>query len=157
MKIGIISDTHGFLDPKVPGLFSGVAHILHAGDIGREGVINELRAIAPVTAVAGNVDVDLHGYRQIQRVTIGDRKFFIVHIGRPSDLAADLRRMIFGKDKPDMVVFGHSHLAERMEANGVVFFNPGSAGKSRFGRARTVAIADIPATCGIETQWIELD
>ena len=59
MKIGVISDTHGFLDPKIFELFAGVEHILHAGDIGFASIILELQEIAPVTAVYGNTDADL--------------------------------------------------------------------------------------------------
>ena len=56
MKIGLISDTHGYLDPKVLELFADASHILHAGDIGGDSIILELKAIAPVTAVLGNTD-----------------------------------------------------------------------------------------------------
>ncbi|HAV64105.1 MAG TPA: YfcE family phosphodiesterase, partial [Verrucomicrobiales bacterium] len=57
MRIGVISDTHGYLDPKIPALFQGVEHILHAGDIGYASIILELEQIAPVTAVLGNTDI----------------------------------------------------------------------------------------------------
>ena len=56
MKIGVISDTHNFLDPQIPELFAGVSHILHAGDIGLPRVLTQLESIAPVTAVGGNTD-----------------------------------------------------------------------------------------------------
>ena len=59
MKIGVISDTHGYLDPRVESLFQGVDHILHAGDIGYASIILELEFIAPVTAVNGNNDAEL--------------------------------------------------------------------------------------------------
>ena len=61
MKIGVISDTHGFLDPRVEKIFAGVSHILHAGDIGYASIILELQFIAPVTAVLGNTDGDIQG------------------------------------------------------------------------------------------------
>jgi hypothetical protein len=159
MKIGILSDTHGHYDPRIAELFAGVAHILHAGDIGRESVLDELRAIAPVTAVLGNTDHDLRhsGYRHVERRTLGGREFFLVHIGRPHDLAADVKRMIFAKDKPDMVIFGHTHRPETLIADGVTFFNPGSAGHPRFGHPPTVAIAEIAANGAIATRWLPLE
>jgi uncharacterized protein len=157
MKIGLISDTHGYFDPKIPKLFAGVEHILHAGDIGRESVIDELRSIAPVTAVLGNVDGDWPGYREVERVTLGGRKFFVVHVGRPRSLTPDLRRRIFQPDKPDMVVFGHTHQPEEVVADGVTFINPGSAGQKRFNLPRCIAIAEIKADGKIETRWLNLD
>lgn len=155
MKIGLISDTHGYFDPRIPEAFAGVAHILHAGDIGRESVLEELRAIAPVTAVAGNVDTGLTSYRPIERIMLGGRKFLVVHAGHPDSLAAGARELIIGGDKPDVVVFGHTHQPERVEVDGVTFINPGSAGRARFHCPRGVAVAEITAT-GIETQWINL-
>ena len=159
MKIGLISDTHGYCDPHVAELFAGVGHILHAGDIGRESVLDELRAIAPVTAVLGNTDHELRncGYRNVERRTLGGRRFFIIHIGQPRDLGADVKQMIFEGEKPDMVVFGHSHHPEKLVVGGVTFFNPGSAGRSRLGQPRTVAIAEIGADGSIETRWLPLD
>ncbi|MBI5397276.1 MAG: metallophosphoesterase family protein [Verrucomicrobia bacterium] len=159
MKIGLLSDTHGHCDARIAGLFAGVAHILHAGDIGREAVLDELRAIAPVTAVLGNTDHELRGsgYREVERRTLGGRKFFVVHVGRPHDLAADVKRMIFEEDKPDMVLFGHTHHAEKLVVGGVTFFNPGGAGRARFGQPRSVAVAEIGAGGVIETRWLPLE
>ena len=73
MKIGVISDTHGYFDPRLPALFAGVDHILHAGDIGRYDIISELENIAPVTAVLGNNDYDLT-LRETEIVTLDGRK-----------------------------------------------------------------------------------
>src|SRR5579862_9625580 len=103
MRIGVISDTHNFLDRKVLKLFSGVDHILHAGDIGLPMIVMELEEIAPVTAVFGNTDEAL-GYRETEVVELGGRKFMVHHIvdvQRPSEIVQ--RRMT--KDRPDVVVF----------------------------------------------------
>ena len=138
MKIGVISDTHGFLDPRVPELFTGVSHILHAGDIGPDAIIVELETIAPVTAVIGNTDSS-PTFRPTEVVTLAGRKFLVHHIVDPYALKEELQLRV-ARERPDVVVFGHTHKAFCETINGVLFFNPGSAGKPRFGRGRTAAI-----------------
>ena len=138
MKIGVISDTHGWLDPKIPGLFAGVGHILHAGDIGPDALIAELETIAPVTAVIGNTDSS-STFRPTETVTLAGRKFLVHHIVDPYALKEELRLRV-ARERPDVVVFGHTHKAFCETSDGVLFFNPGSAGKPRFGRGRTAAI-----------------
>src|SRR6187551_1342135 len=107
MKIGLISDTHGFLDPRIERIFAGVDHILHAGDIGPDLIIAELEAIAPVTAVLGNNDSSpLFPLTQV--VTLGNWKFLVHHIVAPREMHPDLKRRI-ARELPDAVIFGHSH------------------------------------------------
>ncbi|MBI5684505.1 MAG: metallophosphoesterase family protein [Verrucomicrobia bacterium] len=158
MKIGLISDTHGHLDPRIAALFAGVGHILHAGDIGGEPLLGELRAIAPVTAVLGNTDGHLrdHGIRDVERRALGGKTFLVIHAGRPHGLTEDVRRMIFDGEKPDVVVFGHTHQPERIVENGVVFVNPGSASRPRMHHPATVAIAEIHADGRLEVHWLKL-
>ena len=138
MKIGVISDTHGYLDPKVAELFAGVGHILHAGDIGGDAIIVELRAIAPVTAVLGNTDGS-PTFRTTEVVTIAQRKFFVHHIVNPHALKENLQLQL-ARERPDVVVFGHTHKACWETIDGVWYLNPGYAGKPKFGAERTVAI-----------------
>ena len=138
MKIGVISDTHGFLDPKVFELFTGVSRILHAGDIGPDAIIVELETIAPVTAVIGNTDSS-PTFRPTEVVTLAGRKFLVHHIVNPYAMKEDLQLRV-ARERPDVVVFGHTHKAFCETIDGVLFFNPGSAGKPRFGRGRTAAI-----------------
>jgi putative phosphoesterase len=138
MKIGVISDTHGWLDPKVFELFTGVSHILHAGDIGPDSIIVELETIAPVTAVIGNTDSS-PTFRPTEVVTLAGRKFLVHHIVNPYAMKEDLQLRV-ARERPDAVVFGHTHKAFCETIDGVLFFNPGSAGKPRFGRGRTAAI-----------------
>jgi hypothetical protein len=138
MKIGLISDTHGFLDPKVPEIFAGVSHILHAGDIGGDSIIVELRAIAPVTAVLGNTDSS-PTFRITEAVALAQRKFFVHHIVNPHALKENLQLQI-ARERPDAVVFGHTHKAFCETIGGVLYLNPGYAGKPKFGAERTVAI-----------------
>jgi putative phosphoesterase len=138
MKIGVISDTHGWLDPKVPELFAGVSHILHAGDIGADAIIVELETIAPVTAVIGNTDSS-PTFRPTEVVTLAGRKFLVHHIVDPPALKEELQLRI-ARERPDAVVFGHTHKAFCETIGGVLYLNPGYAGKPKSGTERTVAI-----------------
>lgn len=127
MKIGIISDTHGLLRPEAVERLAGVDHIIHAGDIGRPEVIAELRRIAPVTAVRGNVDRDAwaRGYPHTELVKLGGRFFYVLHNVAELDLDPAAAGI-------DVVVSGHSHQPRIETADGVVYLNPGSAGPRRF-------------------------
>ena len=141
MKIGVISDTHGFLDPRVEKLFAGVDHILHAGDIGDPVIELELKFIAPVTVVQGNVDIGLP-FKLTEIVTLAAKKFLIHHIVNPWALSETVEQQI-AKQKPDAVIFGHTHKKFADTVNGVFFFNPGYAGKPKFGAERSVAILTV--------------
>jgi putative phosphoesterase len=138
MKIGLISDTHGFLDPRISELFAGVSHILHAGDMGGDSIIVELRAIAPVTAVLGNTDSS-PTFRLTEVVALAQRKFLVHHIVNPHALKENLQFQV-ARERPDAVVFGHTHKAFCETIGGVLYLNPGYAGKPKFGAERSVAI-----------------
>jgi hypothetical protein len=138
MNIGVISDTHNFLDPKILELFAGVGHILRAGDIGNATIISELEEIAPVTAVYGNTDMGLP-FKETEIIELGTRKFLIHHIVNPHSLTDRLKERI-ARAQPHVVVFGHTHRTFCETIGGVLYFNPGSAGKPKFGLGRTVAI-----------------
>ena len=138
MKIGIISDTHGLLRPEAVERLAGVDHIIHAGDIGRPDVISDLRKIAPVTAVRGNIDGGewAAGYPQTEFVKLGGRFFYVLH-----NLAAlDLDPVAAGID---VVVSGHSHQPRIETVDGVVYLNPGSAGPRRFSLPIALATLDL--------------
>jgi hypothetical protein len=138
VKIGVISDTHGFLDPKVPGLFAGVGHILHAGDIGDAFIAFELEQIAPVTVVLGNTDVDLP-FKETEVVELAARKFLVHHVVNPHAPADKIKNRI-ARERPDAVVFGHTHKPFCETIGGIMFFNPGYAGNPRSGAERGVAV-----------------
>ncbi len=140
MRIGVISDTHGFLDPKVEALFEGVEHILHAGDIGLARVILDLEKIAPVTAVLGNTDGGLQ-FQEIETLRLADRKLLVQHVVNPRFLAAAFKECL-AREQPDVVVFGHTHKPFCQTLAQTLFLNPGYAGKPRFGMPRTVAILE---------------
>ena len=138
LKIGVISDTHGVLHPNVAGVFHGVHHIVHAGDIGGRHVIEALKKIAPVISVRGNND-DADG-EEIRRVTIDGLRILLTHIlprpHQPAQRVVDAMR----KSPADIIIFGHSHLPHDEVIAGVRFFNPASAGPRRF---------DYPVSVGI--------
>jgi putative phosphoesterase len=138
-KIGIVSDTHNLFDPKIPKLFAGVDHILHAGDIGLPWILLELEDLAPVTAVGGNTDDPALRYKQTAVVNLAERTFLIHHIVAPHNLEDSLKQRIT-REKPDVVVFGHTHKPFSESIGGVLYFNPGYSGPSRFGMPRTIAI-----------------
>ena len=153
MKIGVISDTHGHLDPRVEKVFAGVKHILHAGDIGYASIILELEFIAPVTAVQGNCDNNI-GYRLTETVELAKRKFLVHHIVDPRALSDTVSQRL-AKDQPAAVIFGHTHRPFAETIDGVLFFNPGYAGKPKLGTERSVAILHCDEQ-GIRHEFIPL-
>jgi len=138
VKIGVISDTHGFLDPKVSKLFAGVDYILHAGDIGFASIILELEEIAPVTAVLGNNDSGLP-FKETEAAELAARKFLVHHIVNLHAPSDKLKTRI-AHERPDAIIFGHTHKRFCETIGGILFFNPGYSGKPKFGMERSVAI-----------------
>lgn len=125
--VGIISDTHGLLRPEAVEALRGSQHIIHAGDVGAPELIEKLAAIAPVTAIRGNVDKGAWAgtLPETEVVEIGGISIYVLH-----DLAQlDLKPEAAGFD---VVVYGHSHVPKQETRQGVLYFNPGSAGPRRF-------------------------
>ena len=154
MTLGIISDTHNQFDSKIPKLFAGVDHILHAGDIGLPWVLLELEEIAPVIAVAGNTDDPALRYKLTAVINVAERKFLIHHIVNPHQLEDSLKERI-AREKPDVVVFGHTHKPFAETIGGVLYFNPGYAGPPRFGLPRSVALLHCDKK-GLRTEYLPL-
>jgi uncharacterized protein len=123
--VGVISDTHGLLRPQVVAALRGVDLIVHAGDVGRPEVLEELRRLAPTHAVRGNVDTEAWaaGLPATLTVEVGAVRLLILH-----DIA-DLDPAAAGFAA---VIFGHSHKPAIETRNGVLYLNPGSAGPRRF-------------------------
>jgi uncharacterized protein len=154
MKIAVLSDTHNYLDPRIPQLFAGVDHILHGGDIGLPAILLHLEQIAPVTAVGGNTDDPGLGYRPTEIVTLADRKFLLQHIVNPHSLTDQLQARL-ARERPDVVVFGHTHKPFSETIGGTLFFNPGYAGKPRFLHKRSVALLHCDEN-GIRVNYLPL-
>ena len=136
-RIGIISDTHGMIRPEIASAFAGVERIIHAGDIGTSLVMMELKKIAPVTAVYGNTDralwtQELPGSAV---VTVGGLHFYVLH--DLAELNLDPAAAGFAA-----VIYGHSHQQTQETRDGVLYFNPGSAGPQRY---------TLPASVGLIT------
>lgn len=127
MRIGLISDTHGKLRPEARAFLAGCEHIVHAGDIGTPDVLADLEAIAPVTAIRGNVDTGewAEGLPEVREVTLSGVRLLVLHdLGQ---LAVDP-----AEQGIRVVVSGHSHKPVAEEREGVLYINPGSAGPRRF-------------------------
>jgi uncharacterized protein len=126
-RIGVISDTHGLLRPQAVAALRGCSPIIHAGDIGRPEILDELRRIAPVFAVRGNVDKGPWAMQlpETEIVTVEDFWLYVLH-----DLnALDLEPATAGFHA---VITGHSHQPKIETKDGVLYLNPGSAGPRRF-------------------------
>ena len=137
-SIGVISDTHGLLRPEAENRLAGAGHILHAGDVGAPDIVGRLRRIAPVTAVRGNVDTAPWAAALPDQATvrIEDRSILVLH-----DLAA--LAVDPAAAGHHVVVHGHSHRPSVDWRGGVLFLNPGSAGRRRFRLPVTVATLEI--------------
>jgi uncharacterized protein len=125
--IGVISDTHGLLRPEAMQALGGSEQIIHAGDIGAPEILEKLAGIAPVTAIRGNVDKDEWARRlpETEVVEIAGISIYVLH-----DLAQlNLKPEAAGFQ---VVVSGHSHVPKQETRDGVLYFNPGSAGPRRF-------------------------
>ena len=127
MLLGVISDTHGLLRPEAVEALRGAEHVIHAGDVGSPEILKKLATIAPVTAVRGNVDKDPWAQQlpETQVLETGGISIYLVHDLTQLDVkpeAAGFR----------VVISGHSHIPKQEVRNGVLYFNPGSAGPRRF-------------------------
>ena len=138
MAIGVISDTHGMLRVQAVEALRGSELILHAGDIGTANVLQELKRIAPVVVVRGNVDLGAWAKRlhTMELAETAGKSFCILH--RIADL--DMKPNAAGIAA---VIFGHSHQPAIEWRDGVLFFNPGSAGPRRFSLPVTVGRIEI--------------
>lgn len=149
-RIGVLSDTHGLLRLEVASALRGVDHILHAGDVGDPAILDSLRTLAPLTAIRGNVDE--HGacahLPATEAVELGGRSLYMLHDAQALDL--DPAAAGFAA-----VISGHSHRPRIAWHNGVLYFNPGSAGPRRFSLPISFGFLVIGAD-GLSPQLVEL-
>lgn len=125
--IGVISDTHGLLRPEALDALRGSDLIVHAGDIGDACILAELEQIAPVTAVRGNIDTEpwAQSIPATAVVEVGAVRLYVIH---------DVKELAVNPIAVGLaaVISGHSHQPKQEVVNGVLYFNPGSAGPRRF-------------------------
>ncbi len=158
MKVGVVSDTHGYFDPSLALLFDGVKMILHAGDIGSDPVLPNLRSIAPVLAIRGNIDLKLPTREYpdwMIRNILGWRILIVHHLGKPDALQEEVAELISARH-PHIVISGHSHKFSLAEQSRRIFLNPGSAGRKRFHLERSAAIMELePGRLSITIRSLE--
>lgn len=138
VRIGIISDTHGLLRPEAKCLLAGVDHIIHGGDIGTPNIVCALREIAPVTAIRGNVDDGEWAaeFADTELANLAGVSIYVLY---------DLNTLQIDPSANgiNVVVSGHSHAPKIQTIDGVLYVNPGSAGRRRFKLPVTLATIDI--------------
>lgn len=142
MRIGLVSDTHGLLDPGLDEVFAGCEAIVHAGDVVRSAVLAGLARIAPVTAVRGNND-DGPAFAHLPETAllpVGALTLLVVHDLGARERPAAPARGIIARRRPEIVVHGHSHRPGAAVLGRTLFVNPGSAGPRRFSLPRTAAV-----------------
>jgi putative phosphoesterase len=160
VRIGVISDNHGYLDPEILEIFKGVDHIIHAGDVMDPDILTALRRVAPLTAVSGNLDGGELAAELPREATgeIGGVRFVVAH--KPRRL---LKRLSAGKisignedTPPDLVVWGHLHTPTASWVDGALYLNPGTASSpDEEDDGPTVAIVEGKAN-GLAVQFIPL-
>lgn len=162
MRIGILSDTHGYFHPALPDYLAEVDLILHAGDIGDAAILDRLEALAPVHAVWGNIDgSDLRRRTpEHQRFDCDGLSFWMTHIaGRPGRWQHGMGRAL-RQQTPDVFICGHSHILriERVETlGGMLFINPGAAGRQGFHLVKTCVRLHLEDGLARQAEVIHLD
>jgi putative phosphoesterase len=140
IRLGIISDTHGYLNPAVASIFQGVRHIIHTGDIDAPKILSGLSRLAPVTAVRGNMDFGKWAARlpREEMITFAAVTIYALH---------DLTTLSLDPAAAgiDIVLSGHTHCPEANWQGNRLYLNPGSASLPRRGQSASVAIVTIDA------------
>lgn len=150
MVIGVISDTHGRMNEKALTALKGSEMIIHAGDIGSPEILDALKNIAPVYAVKGNTDKGswASSLPLTQVVEAEEKLIYVIHDISMMDLEPKAAGI-------DIVIFGHSHSPKKEERNGVLYFNPGSAGPKRFNLLICLGRIEIKDGA-VNADWVDL-
>lgn len=144
MKIGLLSDTHSYLDPKVFEYFKDCDELWHAGDIGDVHTANQLEAFKPLRAVYGNIDnKDLQiRFPEDLRFKCGELSIWITHIGgSPPNYNLRIKKLLTSAQIPDVFICGHSHILRIKKDpayNNMLYLNPGAAGNQGFHQIKTI-------------------
>lgn len=151
--IGLISDTHGLVRPDVHQALSGVKLILHAGDVG-DGVLEELQLIAPVMAVFGNTDPP--GDPRLSESLEFEVGGVSIHVSHGHELGSPKADKLAGAYAADVIVYGHTHRQQIIQAGAQLVINPGAAGARRFNLKPSIALLTISSGTA-SAQIIELN
>lgn len=148
MKIGLLSDTHSYLDPKIPDYFKDCDEIWHAGDIGDRSVVDELEKIKPLRAVFGNIDDQEMQARYPEDLWFGCEglTIWMTHIGGAPPNYNPRIKKVFKERTPDIFICGHSHILRvKKDSNykNLLYLNPGAAGNQGFHHIKTIMRFDI--------------
>lgn len=137
LRVGVLSDTHNLLRPRVLELLAGCEHVLHAGDVGDLEVLDQLRRIAPVTAIHGNTDSGATAAElpEVASGDLGGLAFRMVH--RREDADPAWQRQV------RLVIYGHTHRPELEWKGATLYLNPGACGPRRFHLPLTLAILTV--------------
>jgi uncharacterized protein len=158
VRVGVIADTHGLLRPAVFDVFAEVDHILHAGDVGRDDLLIELEALAPVTAVFGNTDGFVIRQRcaQVARLELDGLTITVTHGDQFGSPTPEVLRQAF--PDADVIVYGHTHkpLLELVDRT-VTVMNPGAAGPRRFDVIPSVGIMEFEPGLPPRARLVPLD
>ncbi|MBW3544927.1 MAG: metallophosphatase family protein [Bacteroidetes bacterium] len=160
MKIGLLSDTHGYIDERILHHLQGCDEIWHAGDIGSAEVMGELSKIAPVKGVWGNIDArELRKeFPEHQHFHCEGKKIWMTHIGGAPPRYNPAIRPLLKEEKPDIFICGHSHIlrVENDPVFNVLYLNPGAAGRHGFHKMRTMLRFTLNGGAMSDMQAIEL-
>ena len=148
--VGVISDTHGLLQPAAIEVFKGTDLIIHAGDVGKPDILEDLQVIAPVEAVRGNMDVDNWARKlpETKLIKVGSVLLYVIHDVYKIDIKP-------AKEGISAIIHGHTHKPSSIkDHNGILFLNPGSATQPRFNSPASVALLHVNEK-SLVTQFIE--
>lgn len=151
LTLGIVSDTHSWLDPELVEVFEeqGVELIAHGGDIGKQAVLDRLEEIAPVHVVRGNIDGGELRFLQEEVVfDIGPRRVAMRHIAGSPRRPRKAARELLDRIKPDIFICGHSHIPVVGRVKGALWINPGAAGRVGFHDQRFAALLHVDEDTG---------
>ena len=152
MRVGLVSDTHGLVEPRLAELFRGCDLILHAGDVVKEPVLEALSRIAPVKAVRGNNDVAsaFDHLPELAEVALGEVMAVLVHqIGVRGQLLPAVRRAV-ARTGARVLIYGHSHRPVAVLEEGLLHVNPGAAGPRRFSLPRAAGLMEV------QGRWVQV-
>lgn len=158
-RIGLLSDTHSYLDPRLFDHFASCDEIWHAGDVGNLAVADQLRAFRPLRIVSGNIDHESSDLPAHQRFMLEGLDIWITHIGGTPPRYNPAVRPMLTQNPPAIFVCGHSHILKVVRdptQHNLLFINPGAAGKTGFHQLRTAIRFTLDAGRITDMQVIEL-